>query len=257
MVTFNQRAFFRIEQGRILARYHWLGKMDCDLEEVAFAQSRDMTLNILLSNGKRHVIGFLSNASELCDEIRRKNFTMEQAAPEFLREQLEQIHQKRCRRIYWTIGGCALLFVNIALTVLLTGGREIYAFSPRDWWFFSFMGGVEFGTLVATFAMAQRCGRWMIDMQYLRHRLQKSSIAAQLLPSGQVKAVYTDVDLNGRLTVCGLPNDRSLFYIVQEFNDDFHLDTVETSSFFEDQAALMEDLAPNLLDITSWFVGEG
>ena len=123
----------------------------------------------------------------------------------------------------------------------------------RDWILFSIMAAIEIGTLIWTFALACRSGRRLVDLAYLRHRLQGAAIVTQILPSTCMKAVYTDPEFNGRLVVCGIPNDGSLYYVVQEFDDDFHLVTIENSRFFDVASDLLEDLSEDLIDITGWF----
>ena len=253
MLTFNRGDYFRVEEGRIHARYHWFGRLDCDLEDLVFIYGQPMTLNLLLKNGKRCSIAFLANAEELCAEVRRLTFSAEQEPPTVLTEQLEAVNQKRRRDVRWVIAGCVLIFVNIALMVLATGGREADAFSSRDWTVCWVMTAVECATVFATFWMARRCGMQLMDVYHLRHRLQSAVIGSQILPSNCVKSVYADTALNGRVVVCGLPNDSSLYYIVQEINDAFELVTSVASPFFDREEDLMEDLALDLIDITSWF----
>ena len=253
MITFNRRGYFRIEQGRIHARYHWFARLDCSLDEVAFANAQSLNLNILMKNGKGHTIAFLENAHELSNEIQRQISTREQESPHALKNQLAQVQLKRRRGIYRVIACCVILFWNILLTVWMTGGRELSEFSRRDWVLFSIMAAIEIGTLVWTFAIACRSGHQLVELAYLCHRIQGAAIMTQILPSACVKAVYTDPEFNGRLVVCGIPNEGSLYYIVQEFDDDFHLTTTETSRFFDNDSDLMEDLSADLIDITGWF----
>ena len=252
-MTFNRRGCFRIENGGIHARYHWFGKLEPKLDDIAFVHSQTLTLTILLKNGKRYTIGGLVNATELREEIQRNIFTGEQETPAVLRNQMESVHGRRRRILRWTIGTIAMMFVNIALAVMLTGGREFSDYSGRDWLLFSIMAAIEAVTVTVAFATASRCGGLLLDLAYLRYRLQGAVIASQLLPSASVKAVYTDADRSGRVVVCGLPNDSSLYYIVQEFDSDFRLVTVETSRFFDDEPELMRDLAVALIDVTSWY----
>ena len=150
-----------------------------------------------------------------------------------------------------TVKVVSALFIFLA--VWMTGGREMFEFSRRDWILFSIVAVIEAATLVGIFALGCRGGRRMLDLAYLRHRLQGAAIVTQVLPSACMKAVYTDLEFNGRLVVCGLPNDGSLYYIVQEFDDDFHLTTTETSRFFDNDSDLMEDLSADLIDITGYF----
>ena len=253
VMTFNRRSNFRIEQGRITARYHWFGRLDCSLDEVAFVRSQTMNLDILLKNGKRHSIAFVANEQQLCSEIRRQIFAMEEKTPDVLKDQLMKIHQKRRRMIYWAIACGAMMFVNIFLADWITGGMEFEGFSHQDWILFWIIAAAETVTVAGMFVLASRSGRLLVEMEHLRDRIRRAGIAAQILPSASVKAVYTDVDAKGRVVVCGIPNDQSVYYIVQSFDADFHLHTAYTSDFFNDLAELREELSPELIDITSWF----
>ena len=253
VMTFNRRSNFRIEQGRITARYHWFGRLDCSLDEVAFVRGQTMNLDILLKNGKRHSIAFVANEQQLCSEIRRQIFAMEEKTPDALKDQLMKIHQKRRRMIYWAIACGAMMFVNIFLADWITGGMEFEGFSHQDWIRFWIIAAAETVTVTGMFALASRSGRLLVEMEHLRDRIQRAGIAAQTLPSASVKAVYTDADAKGRVVVCGIPNDQSVYYIVQNFDADFHLHTAYTSDFFNDLAELREELSPELIDITSWF----
>ena len=253
MMTFNRRGSFRIEQGMIHARYHWFVRLDYSLDEVAFTYVQGMNLNILMKNGKHYAIAFLENAHEVSNEIRRQISTREQESTDELKNQMNKVLLKRRWEIYRVITGCVIMFANIFLTVWMTGGRELSEYSRRDWVLFSIMAAIEIGTLVWTFVLACRSGRHLVDLAYLRHRFQGAAIVTQILPSACVKALYTDPEFNGRLVVCGIPNDGSLYYVVQEFDDDFHLVTIETSRFFDVESELLEDLSEDLMDITDWF----
>ena len=251
--TFNQNSYFRMEEGRVCAQYHWFGRLDCNLDEVAFVRSQTMNLDILLKNGKRHSIAFVANEQQLCSEIRRQIFAREEKTPDALKDQLMQIHQKRRRMIYWAIACGAMMFVNIFLADWITGGMEFEGFSHQDWILFWIIAAAETVTVAGMFVLASRSGRLLVEMEHLRDRIQRAGIAAQILPSASVKAVYTDADAKGRVVVCGIPNDQSVYYIVQSFDADFHLHTAYTSDFFNDLAELREELSPELIDITSWF----
>ena len=52
----NLGAFIQISENSIKAKYHWFGKLNCKIGEVAFAMAQVNTLTILLKSGKRHMI---------------------------------------------------------------------------------------------------------------------------------------------------------------------------------------------------------
>ena len=253
VMMFNRRSYFRIEQGRIKARYHWFGKLDCSLDEVAFVRGQTMNLDILLKNGKRSSLAFIANEQELCGEIRRHLLAVEQEMPDRLKEKLMQIHQKRRRMICGAIACGVMMFVNIFLADWMTGGMEFEGFTNQDWIRFWIITAAETVTVTGMFALAFRSGRLLVEMEHLRYRIQRAVLAAQILPSASVRAVYTDADAKGRVVVCGIPNDQSVYYIEQNFDADFHLHTGYTSDFFNDLTELEEELSPELIDITYWF----
>lgn len=257
LMTFNRRACLCIDNDRIRAGYHWLGKLNCGLDEVAFAWPQVMMMTILLKNGKRYSIAWIENSFELCSEISRRIFFRETESPEVLRNELAQIRQKRRREIYWVIAGFVILFTDIGLTVLLTGGKEMFEFSERDWVFFYTMALMMVGILIAVTVVARRCGHRLLELDHIRHRLYGAVVSAQPLPANRVRAVYTDEHYDGRLVVCGLPNEDSVYYCVQDFDENFRLVTVETSRFFNDLEELKRELPAELLDITPWFLSDG
>ena len=70
---------------------------------------------------------------------------------------------------------------------------------------------------------------------------------------GNVTAVLTDAYNMGRVVVCGFPKDESAYYCVQEFTEDFALETVYTSGIYDNKNALPWDEFPERIDITAQF----
>lgn len=252
-LQFNRKAFVKIENHHISAEYHWFGKLDCSLDDIAFSSAQINTLSILLKSGKRYVIMGIQNPWPLSSAIRREIFSIEKETPDVLYQQLNALKTVRKRELYWVIGGGTFLFVNILITVLLTGGRELQNFEKLDWTFFTGMGLIELLTLISTFYMAQRCGKKLLPMEQIQYRLKGALIASCPLPAGNVKWVYTDENCTGRIIVFGFPNDESVYYCVQEFAGNGGLETVFTSKVYESQEDLPSEDFSTLIDIGSWF----
>ena len=53
---YNRKGYICLKNGRIQARYHWLGRLDCAIEDIAFVLPQVNTLTILLKSGRRHII---------------------------------------------------------------------------------------------------------------------------------------------------------------------------------------------------------
>jgi len=252
-MQFNRRAFVKIENHHISARYHWFGKLDCSLEDIAFSVAQINTLSILLKNGRRCVIMGIQNPWPLCSAIRRETFSLEKETPEALGRRLNALQAVRKRELHWVLGGCTLLFVNIGITVLLTGGRELRDFGKMDWIIFASMGVIEMLTLIGVFYIAQRCGRKLLPIEQIQYRLKGAMIASCPLPAGNVKQVYTDENRTGRIILFDFPNDEGVYYCVQEFMGSGGLETVFTSKVYESQEDLPSKEFSTLIDIGAWF----
>jgi len=250
---FNYKAHFEIADGRILSKYHWFGKLDCNISDVAFADAQLNTLSILLRNGKRHVIMGIENSWPLASAIRRQIFSVEAESPDTLRQELASAQAARKKDLYQVIGGVALLFVNIFIAVLLTGGKETYDFSTRDWTVFAIMGAIEILIVIPLFYFADRCGKQLLPIQQLEYRLRGAIIATQPLPAGNVREVYTDENYFGRIAVCGFPNSEEVYYCVQEFTGRYSLETVQTSEIYPGADELIAEGLLDYIDITQQF----
>lgn len=80
-LLFNHGAFVQIEENHIRAKFHWFGKLDCCLDDIAFVMAQTNTLSILMKNGKRQIIMGLENPWPLSSAIRKHIFSIENALP--------------------------------------------------------------------------------------------------------------------------------------------------------------------------------
>jgi hypothetical protein len=143
--------------------------------------------------------------------------------PEMLNEKLNNLKSIKKKGLIYVCSGLALMFINIFVTVFLTGEREMHEFSNIDWTIFSIMGVVEIATIIATFYFAQKTGKNNIPIEKLQYTIQRRIIETQPLLPGFVIAVYTDENYTGRITLFGYPNDSAVYYSVQEFASDYTL----------------------------------
>lgn len=254
-LLFNFRAYLYIENGHIKGKYHYFGKIDCNVTDVDFVLPQVNTLTILLKNGKRHTISGVGNTWELSSEIRRQIFKLEPEIPDGTYLELKNVQAARKKDVHLVFGGVALMFINIFITVLLTGSREMSDFSKLDWSLFAVMGVIEVLTIITMSYFAGKSSKRLFPIEHLIYRLKGANVASQPLPSGNVIRVYTDENYNGRIVVYGFPNDGGVYYCVQEFlGDDFRLDTVHTSEIYENEEALAEKTDfHSLIDIMEHF----
>ena len=250
---YNRKGYIRLENGRIQARYHWLGRMDCAIEDIAFVLPQVNTLTILLKSGRRHIITGVENSWLLSRRIRRQLYAAERELPDSLRQELNLAKAKRAKTLTWVVCGTAMLFVNILLAVLLTGGRELHEFRRSDWYRFLGMVFLELFLLIALLGVANQCGKQLLTLEVLRYRLHGALIAFTPLPTNHVCRVYTDENNSGRVVVCGFPNSKSVYYCVQEFSEDEKLKTVYSFQIYASRKALPEDAFSGLMDISFLF----
>lgn len=248
-LLFNCKAYLYIEDGHIIGKYHWFGKIDCNFCDVEFALPQINTLTIQLKNGKRHVIMGMENAFVLCSVIRRNmNFDAAEQ-PDILIRKLNNQKSAKKKGLIFVCSGVALMFINIFVTVFLTGGRELYEFSKTDWLIMAFMGVVEIATIVATFYFAQKAGKNNLPIEQTKYTIQRTMIETGPLLPGNVIKVYADDDYSGRITLFGYPNEASVYYSVQTLHADYVLENVYTSEIYEDMEHIPYQLE-SLIDIT-------
>ena len=248
----NHGAYFRITENRIRAKYHWFGKLDCAIDDVAFVLPQVNTLSILLKNGKRHVIMGIQNPFPCGDVIRRQNFHIETESADTLHVKLQKLIALGKKELAISIVGCVLMFLNIFIAALLTSGRDIPTEADRR--ILAVMGCVELVTIIGAFLIADRCGKRKLPVEHLRYRLRNAVITSPPWPSNQILHVYTNLKCTGRTVVCGFPEDASVYYCVQPVSKEFTLETIYTSEIFENETvmeeAIGEEILSSMIDIT-------
>ncbi len=245
----NYRAFIHIDGDSVKARYHWRGRIDCKLSDVDFAFTQLNTLNIQLKDGKTHSIMGVQNAGELCLLLQRNLAFERKETPEALMKQLKDlqaVHKKNVIPVFFCI---AILFINIFVTVFLTGGREMVDFTQRDWVIFSVMAAVELSVAVVMFLFAAKAGKAVLPQEKLRYRIRRTVIeTAPPLPGNAIR-VFADENFTYRVTVFGYPNDPSVYYTAEELTADYTLRKGSDSEIYENED-LLPDAFAQLVDIT-------
>ena len=110
--------------------------------------------------------------------------------PEALQREANACHKRYRFTMILTFLFCALMFVEIGITVLLTGARDIPEFTSRDYIIFYLFIATELITVVVTFTFAIVCGRsyraeiWTYKLIALCHCYKA---LFQALPEGEVR----------------------------------------------------------------------
>ena len=245
---FNHGACLRVEENYVRAKYHWFGRLRCSFDEIDFVYPQLNTLTVLLKNGKQHVIGGIMNSWEISDHLRRCIYAPETELADALRKKLDKTQEARKRLMKQFIIGCILMFANIFLGVVLTGGREMHQFYRRDWILFSIVAVAEAVTVIWIFVMAARCGKTMLPIAHLQFRLRSAVIAAA--PRDNVLRVYTDAGARWLLTVRGFPQDEGVYCVEESIGMDFRLEHYHTTEIYPSLEDIPEEVFERLIDIT-------
>lgn len=251
---FNRRAYLCIDKtGNIKGKYHFFGKMDCEASHVEYASVGYNALTLHLKNGKIHTIMGIENAVELVHAI-RQNISFEvREKPDPPIQKLSDLKTNRRKYLIYCCVGTALMFVNIFITVFLTGQREMSAFSKTDWILFAIMGTIEIGTVIATFYFAQKAGKAASHMESLQYTIRRIIVETKPLLPGLAMGVYTDDNYSGRITLFGYPKESTVYYTVEKFDLNHKLLQTFTSELFKDPEALPEGLS-DLIAISQKFI---
>lgn len=245
----NYGAFIHIGETRVKAKYNWFAKIDCEFSDVDFAVAQVNTLIIQLKNGKTHTITGIRNPIPLANLLLQKIHFEINEEPEILIERLKALKKSKKRHLVLVFVGSALMFINIFVTVFLTGERDLHQFSQKDWIVFTVMGVIEMVIVVATFIFAAKSGKNNITMEKLHYQIRRKMIETAPLPSGNVVKVLTDEVYSLRVAVFGFPNDTSVYYVVQGFSSNFTFLTSDKSNIFE-SIEILVDSFEELVDIT-------
>ena len=245
----NYKAFLRVEESRIRGKYAWFSKIGCDFSEVAFVAPQPNGMVVLLKNGKRHNIIGLSNSYEVCAAILKKIHFEINDEPQKLVEKLKRSQKKQKNELFLVCGTIVLSIVIVIITAALTGWKDLSDFNQTDWLIFAIMCVLETAVMVAEFYFALKAGKGSIHVDHLAYITKKSAVESTPLPPGNAKTVYSDLYYEGRLIVCGYPNDSSIYFTVQILTPDYSLETIHTSEIFDDEEK-MPIKAEDMIDIT-------
>lgn len=246
---FNFKAHLLIDNGYIKGRYHYFGKIDCHISDADFALWQTNTLFIQLKGGKCHTIVGIENPFVLCSEILRNMTFQADASPKEMIESLDILKSEKKKYMIQVCFGLALMFINIFITVFLTGEKELNEFSTIDWIIFAVMCAVEVAIIGVTFYFAQKAGKCNIPIHKQKYAIRRAIIETESLLPGNVLKVFADENYIGRITLFGFPNSNSVYYTVEEYASDYNLDKVYESEIYEDVEQISTGLEA-LIDIT-------
>ena len=254
---YNYKAYLHIDNNKIVGRFGFFKRLECDMADVTFVLPRFDTMHILLQDRKYYIMG-IKNAYEV-GAFMMQNIPF---SPCENKQDVIANVKKRQQNIkkYSVFVFCAigLSFLWVLITVFLTGARDLPQFNPSDWIIFSMMCFLEVLTVSAmfTFAIKARQGN-PVKLEEQIYKIKRSAIetAPLLAVSGRIQSVFADPFFSQRITVCLNiieDNDEAFLYYTEIFDEDFKLKFAYQSRIFED--AEMYEMFRGCLDITEKFM---
>ena len=156
---FNQKAFFKIEDGKIDAQFGWEQELHIELSDITNAENQGKHLKLFLDSNVIWIYNLI-NAKDLCQYIL---LHISKSSNPVNIEEVKLRHQKSkksyiCYLVATIITG-AFLFVNIGWCVFLTEGKDLAYFSKSDEIIFLAFAFAEIFTVILTFLLASKCGK--------------------------------------------------------------------------------------------------
>ena len=252
ILLYNHGAYFRIEDGRIKAKFNWLAKLDCPIEDVVFVNPNlpVQGLTLLFKDGKQAVVSGMENFFEISYALRKQIFSLEKESPEKLMEEIKALQKKRKKQIGVIIAIICAMFALIFVTVALTGGRDLGDFNKTDWIIFSCFIATELLLIIFVLRLADQCGKTTFPIEYRNYRLNGAMILSQPLPPCNAQKVYTDESNDYRVIVSRKAQDESTEYIGQVVNGTEMETVFSTKNFSELDELTGEKQINELIDIT-------
>lgn len=246
----NRGAYFHLDENGITSKFLIKTKLDCKYSEIAFCEYSYDNLIIRMNNGKRYFIPKMVNSFLICDEIRRRinAYSKKDDIPlEKRLSELKNIKEKRKKLLIITVILVSLLFLAIAVTVIITDGKEISDFNNNEKKLF--IGYIAFSVVDVIFAFlfASKSGKFNSLVTEKTALIKKSILKNAPLPTGNLLKVYIDTDYTVRVIIFGYPNADEVYYITQAVDDRFNVVTTCSSKVFESIDELDLD---DLIDIS-------
>lgn len=230
-----------IENGHVSGVLQFGKKLECDFSEIRFAEAGYGVLSIKLKNGKLYTITGLQNAMELCDCIRQGLDSRDETADrETLEREIRELTEKRKKQIARASFLIVLWFLDIFLTVMLTGKKEFAAFTGREWIIFGAMMCLLFGMVVLTFVFASRAGKLLSPLQEKRHYLRKLLLESEPLGMGKCRKIYADDGALIRVVIYGYPNAEDVYLTIEAIDRHLRLCCVYESPVYPNEEELMQ-----------------
>ena len=256
-LLYNYKAYLHINDSKIVGRFGFFKRLECDMTDVSFVLAQFDTLHIVLKNRKYHVRG-IQNAYNISVFIQqRMPFSPCEVTAEVI-ENIKKRVEKRKKNIIGVFCMIGLSFAWVFIAMSLIGvSKEFSDFTQRDWGLFAILCAIELPTVIMMFVFAIRSGKGNLKFEKQMYELRRSIMESTPLLEGpgHLKAVLTDSQCSQRITfycACVDNDPHSVCYNAEIFDENFKLKFTHQTEIFTLEN--FEEAVEGLLDITDQFI---
>lgn len=238
----DRHAFLTLDEEGVCGRYGLRGALACRYADIAVVETGIRQLILQQKDGRRYNILGLENAEELCGELRRRTDGAPWEDAKQLEAEMARLADKRkklCRKLFLF---AVLLFVNIGICVVLTGGRELQDFTGMDKGIGLVFAMLEIGILVWMFWRADQCGKQGTELRLYQARLRRAVLGTVPAPAGNLRAMYMDTEYRRRVSVFGYPHSEEVYFTLEALDPNLQLISKGQSRIYPDWKELATEL---------------
>lgn len=214
----SSRQYFYVDHSHIRGRNCFFKKIDCDISEVDFVSAGLNSLALILKNGKMYYIGEVKNYREICYCIRQYIPFDEKNTLQYLEANLKSSKKKQRHLLCWLLLSFALMIALVAITVVLTGAREIYEFTLLDKRIFATFVVLEVIIICAIIYITSEIWKSNISVEKYKQLISRHIIVTKPILPGKVISVLCDYNYTMRFLIYENEISGMVYYIVQKLN---------------------------------------
>ena len=254
---YNHKAYLYINDNKIVGKFGFFKRLECNISEVTFVLAQDDTIHIVLKDRKYYIMG-IKNAYAISTFIQQKMPFSPCEVTEALVERIKKRTQDRKKNIIMVFCALGLSFVWLLVAVFLIGSsKEFSDFTQRDWGIFAILCALELPTVITMFVFAIRSGKGNLRLEKQIYDVKRSVLETSplLWGPGHLRAVLTDSICSQRITVycdCVENDPRSACYNVEIFDENYKLRFLYQSEIFLIEK--FDEEVEGLLDLTDKFI---
>lgn len=258
IITFlyNYKAYLHINGNKIVGRFGFFKRLECDINDVTSAFVRIDTIHIFLKDRKYYIKGIKNVYAINAFINQRIPFLTCDVTEELIANIKKHSHDQK-KNIISVFCAMGLSFVWVFITIFLTGARDLPDFNNTDWVLFSIMCALEVLTIIVMFTFAIKSRKRNLPLEKQIYEVKRSILKTTplLVGPGYTKSVLTDVEYSQRITIyCGCieNDDFSVCYSIEIFDEDYNLKFLYQSEIFTNEQST--EMFEGLLDITDKFI---